>query len=413
MVTIEKTELEPRAVEEPRPLEGFDERINFPEYLIVLAKRKAFIFRFVSVALILSAATVFLLPQEYTATATIMPPQQNPSIAFGGAANQLGPLSALMGKDFGLRNSTDIYIAMLRSRTVEDNLIDHFALMGAYKMKLRIDAEHRLEERTKIDMGKGSTIWISVQDRNPQRAADLANAYVEQLEKLTRTLNVTEASKRRLFFEREVQFASDELATAEAALKQTQEKTGLIMLDGQSRAMIEALTALRAQVSAKEVQVAAMRSFATKENPDLLHAEQELAALREQESKMESGRGKRSIADVPIENVPTAGLEYIRKLREVRYREALFDLLAKQYEAAKIDEARDSLIVQELDRAVRPERHSWPKRGLLIAAAGILALIIAMGLVLWTEEIRKAKGDPRFAAHWDLFRLLLRGEKKS
>jgi uncharacterized protein involved in exopolysaccharide biosynthesis len=413
MVPNEKMELELRALEEPRTVEGFDGGFTFPEYLLVLANRKSFLFRFVSFVLALSAATVFVLPKEYTAIATIMPPQQNPSIALSASANQFGPLAALMGKDLGLRNPTDVYIAMLRSRTIEDALVDRFSLMGVYKKKLRVDARQRLEDHTEVAMGKGSTISILVRDRDPQRAADLANAYVDELEKITKTLNVTEAGKRRLFFEREVKMAGDDLASAEAALKQTQEKTGLIMLDGQSRAMIEALTALRAQVAAKEVEVRSMRSFATSENPDLVRAEQELLGLREQESKMELGRGKRSIADVPIENVPSAGLEYVRKFREVKYREALFDLLAKQYEAAKIDEARDSLIVQELDKAVRPEKHSWPKRALLIAAAGILALMTAIGMVLWSEEIRKAKADPQFAAQWHLFRVLIRGEKKS
>jgi tyrosine-protein kinase Etk/Wzc len=233
------------------------------------------------------------------------------------------------------------------------------------------------------------------------------------LEKLTKVLNVTEAGKRRLFFEREVKMENDSLADAEAALKRTQEKTGLILLDSQSRAMIESVTSLRASIAAQEVKVQAMRSFATTENPDLVLAEQELATMRAQLDRLERGRGKRSIADVPIENVPTVGLEYVRKLRDVKYHEALFTLLAKQYEAAKIDEARDSLIVQQLDKAVRPEKHSWPKRGLLVLGVGILALVAAIAAAFWLEEMQQAKDDPQFASQLEQFQFYLRGQHKS
>jgi uncharacterized protein involved in exopolysaccharide biosynthesis len=228
-------------------------------------------------------------------------------------------------------------------------------------------------------------------DLSRQRSANLANAYVEELEKLTKTLAVTEASKRRAFFERETKMAMDDLASAEVALKQTQEKTGLIMIDPQSRAMIESLTSVRAQVAAKEVQVQGMRSFATAENPDLMRAEQELAALREQQAKLETGHGKGSIADLPIENVPAAGLEYVRKYREVKYREALFELLAKQFEVAKIDEARDALIVQQLDLAVPPDKKSGPPRTVIVISCALLALFLAIVLAIFVERLEKAK----------------------
>jgi uncharacterized protein involved in exopolysaccharide biosynthesis len=302
---------------------------------------------------------------------------------------------------------------MLRSRTVADALIDRFHLMDVYGKKLRIDAVQRLQEHAEISAGKEGVISISVEDRDPKRAAEIANGYVEELEKLTKTLAVTEAGKRRIFFEREVKMASDDLASAELALKQTQEKTGLILLDSQSRAMIESLSALRARVAAQEVQVQSMRSFATPENPDLVRAEQELFALRGQLARLEGGGGKRSFTDVPIENVPTAGLEYIRKLREVKYREALFELLAKQYEAAKIDEARDAFIVQQLDNAVPPERKSGPHRAAIVLASTLFALLLGVAIAFLREWMGKAKEDPQFAAQFQLFKFYLGGERKT
>jgi uncharacterized protein involved in exopolysaccharide biosynthesis len=416
MAQLEKAEVHVRVAEEAPAMEhsGEAEIIRFPELLIVVAKRKSFISRFVGTALILSIVTVFLLPKTYTAKAKIMPPQQNQSMgAMAALSQQLGPLAALAGQGMGLRNPSDLYVALLRSDTVAYGLIDRFSLMSVYGKKLRIDARRRLEDRSEITAGKEGVISISVDDRSPQRAADLANGYVEELEKLTKTLNMTEAGKRRLFFEREVKMANDDLANAEVALKQTQEKTGLILLDSQSRAMIESVTSLRASIAAQEVRVQAMRSFATTENPDLVLAEQELATMRAQLDRLERGRGKRSVADVPIENVPTAGLEYIRKLRDVKYHEALFALLARQFEAAKIDEARDTLIVQQMDKAVRPEKHSWPKRFIFVLVATILALLLAIMAAFYMENIERANEDPQFAAGLQLFQFYLRGRQKS
>jgi len=412
MAQVEKTEVEVRVAEEASAVETSG-HFHFPEHLIVLAKRKPFIFKFVGIAVILSAITVFLLPITYTAETKIMPPQQNQSMGSMASLSQLGPLAALAGQSLGLRNPSDLYVAMLRSDTVADGLIDHFSLMSVYGKKLRIDARRRLADRTEISAGKDGVISVSVDDQSPQRSADLANGYVEELEKLTKTLNVTEAGKRRLFFEREVKIENSNLADAEVALKQTEEKTGLILLDSQSRAMIATLTSLRAAIAAREVEVQAMRSFATTENPDLVMAEQELGTMRAQLERLERGQGKRSVADVPIENVPAAGLEYIRKLRDVRYHEALFELLAKQYEAAKIDEARDSLIVQQLDKAVPPERKSGPLRSVIVLAATTLALLVAVLGVFFMEKLEQARQDPQFATRLQLFQSYLRGKHES
>ena len=417
MAQVQKAEVHVRVAEEAAVADAAEqsERIHFPEYLIVLAKRKSFILKFVGVAIILSTIAVFLLPKTYTAKAKIMPPQQNQSMGTMAVAalNQLGPLAALAGQGGGLRNPSDIYVAMLHSETVANALIDRFSLMSVYKQKLREFARKQLETATEIKAGREGVISIAVEDRNPQRAADLANGYVEELEKLTKTLNLTEAGKRRLFFEREVKMENDNLADAEVALKQTQEKTGLILLDSQSKAMIESVTSLRASIAAQEVKVQAMRSFATTENPDLVLAEQELATMRAQLDRLERGGGKRSIADVAIENVPSVGLEYIRKLRDVKYHEALFQLLAKQYEAAKIDEARDALIVQQMDKATPPEQKSGPHRLVILFNITLLALIVAIVSALSMEAMERAKEDPQYATRLQLFRFYLRNQHKS
>src|SRR3989442_8066696 len=413
MTPREKAELDIKLTEEApaTPKSAEVEKIHFPDHLIILAKRKWFIFKFVGCAAVLSAGISLLLPKIYTANAKIMPPQQNQSMgAMAALSTQLGPLAALASGGLGLRTPSDLYIAMLRSRTVADDLIDRFSLMSVYKEKIRDYTRKKLESPTDIRAGtKDGIITISVDDRDPRRAAGLANGYVDELEKLTKTLAVTEAGKRRLFFEREVKMASDELANAEVALKQTQEKTGLILLDSQSRAMIESLASLRARVAAQEVLVQQIRTFAAPENPELIREEKALEALRDQLSRLEGGQGKTLFADVPIENMPTARLEYVRKYRDVKYHEALFELLAKQYEAAKLDEARDSLIVQQLDKAIVPERRSWPPRTALVLASTLLALIVAIVTAFFLEAMERGKEDTQFMAQFRLFRFYLLG----
>jgi capsule polysaccharide export protein KpsE/RkpR len=305
-----------------------------------------------------------------------------------------------------------MYIAMLRSRTIGDAMVDRFKLMNVYKAKMRVDARLHLDGVTEIVTGKDGVISVSVEDRDPIRAAEMANAYIDELEKLTRTLAVTDAGKRRVFFDREVKAANEDLATAEVALKQTMETTGIIQLDSQSKVVLESFASLRAQVVNKEVQVQAMRSFATPENPDLKRAEQELVALRTQVAHLENGQGGDSMADIALAKVPAKGLEYIRKLREVKYRETLFELLAKQYEAARIDEAKDSAIIQTLDTALPPERKSRPKRAYIVISVTLLATLLAMLWAFTVEAIGRAKEDPQHHARMQLLKMYLTSGRK-
>lgn len=382
-------------------------RRHLLDLFIILAKRKFLILGVTFGAAVLSLVISLLLPAYFTATVKIMPPVQSQSAAIA-MLGQLGPLlSATAGKDLGLRNPNDLYVAMLRSQTVEDALINQFGLMSIYKEKFHVDARHRLESLTEIVAGKDGVISVSVDDRDPRRAAAIANAYIDELIKLTKTLAVTEASKQRLFFQHEVRSASDDLATAEQALKQTEEHTGIIQLDNQSKVMLQSYADLRAQVAAKEVQVQSMRSYASDQNPRLIRAEQELAALRGQLARLELGTSSTSAANVGLKNVPGASLEYVRKLREVKYRETLLDLLTKQYEVARIDEAKDASIIQVLDPATTPERKSWPHRAIIIILATLLAFQVSLVWAYVAESWQQAKEDPQHLARLQILKMYL------
>jgi capsule polysaccharide export protein KpsE/RkpR len=302
------------------------------------------------------------------------------------------------------KTATDVYLYVLRSRTVADAIIDRFSLMQVYKSRRRVNAEDELRDNTQILSGKEGGISVSVSDRDPQRAADIANAYVEELKKLTQTLAVTEAGRRRMFFEHEVQSAGDDLSKAELAMKKTQEQTGILMLEPQSKAMIDGVTALHAQVVVREAQVQAMKSFATPENPDLIRAQSELAAIKSELTRMEAGQVGTSVADMNLRKIPEKGLEYVRSLRELKYREAVLEALIKQYEIARIDEAKDSAIIQVLDKALPPEIRSSPKRTLIVATTAFLAFFFAVMFALLME---RGRHDRRYAERVELLKARL------
>jgi uncharacterized protein involved in exopolysaccharide biosynthesis len=358
-------------------------------------------------AAVLAGIVSFLLPNRFTATTVILPPQQNTSsaVALLGQLGGASPLASLAGSSLGLKNPNDLQVAMLKSRTVEDAMIDRFNLMVLYRERRRSDARKAFERVIDIENGlKDGLIRISVTDKDPRRAAEMANAYVDEYKKLSATIAVTEASQRRLFFEQQLVQAKENLADAEEALKRTQQKTGLIQLDGQARAVIESVAQLRGQVAAKEVQIRAMHQFAAEQNPDLQLAEQELAGLQSELARMGSGSSAAgSTGDflMPKGSVPQAGLDYLRKLRDMKYNETIFELLAKQFEIAKIDEARQGSVVQLVDKAIPPDQKSSPQRLLIIVCSMIAGFVLAIFWVLFSEALRFARKDPRQREQFD------------
>jgi len=308
----------------------------------------------------------------------------------------LGAIASLAGRDLNLKNPNDMYVAMFTSRTVEDAMIQHFGLMQEYRENYLSLARKKFENYSAVDgNGKDGLIHISVQDKDPKRAAELANAWIDQFRKLSQTLAITEASQRRLFFEQQMEQAKDNLANAEEALKRTQQTTGMIQLDSQARALIESAVTLRAQIAAKEVQLQAMHTYATNENSNVVELQQELDGMRAQLAKL--GGSEDSVSAgliVPKGKVPEAGLEYVRRLRDVKYYETIFEILARQFELAKLDEAKEGALVQVVDPAIPPDRRSSPKRSLITIGAAAFGLILGVLLTLLQTGLARLKGDP-------------------
>jgi uncharacterized protein involved in exopolysaccharide biosynthesis len=372
-----------------------ENEISLLDLVIILAERKRLIVIVTVIFAVVAIAISLLVTKQYTATVTLLPPQQNSSTS-GALASQLSGITALVGGSLGLKSSDDLYIAMFKSRTVEDAMVQHFGLVQEYKAKRLSDARIAFEGASNVEgSDKDGLIHISVKDRDPRRAAELANGYVEQFRSLSQNLAITEASQRRLFFEQELEQTKDKLANAEEALKLTEQKTGVIQLDSQARALIEAAASLRAQIVGREVEIQGMQTYATGENAQLVQAQRELEGLRSQLAKLggsEDRQGGELI--VPKGLVPEAGLEYARKLRDVKYYETIFDILARQFELAKLDEAKQGALIQVVDPAIPPDRRSSPKRALMVmgaTAAGFFGAILA---VLIQAGFRRMKADP-------------------
>jgi tyrosine-protein kinase Etk/Wzc len=340
--------------------------VGLIDVLTQLAQRKWLIGTMTALAMLTGVILGLVLPVRYTATTKLMPPQQIQSTA-SMMMNQLanigaGSLAAVASGGGLLKNPNDIYIGLLNSRPVADAIIQQFSLVAAYRAKDLTAARKRLAHYTTVASEKNGFIAVSVTDKDRQRVAEMANAYTKELRTITKTLAVTEAAQRRLFYEDQLKQAKEALLVAEESFQQVQQVRGLVQLDAQAKAMIESLALLRAQVAAKEVEVQALRSYSTEHNPEVELAQGELASLRGAAARLEQRNHSSGFADLGLGDVPGAGMEYLRAEHELKYRQAMFDLLIKQYDAARLDEAKDAAIIQVVEPAIPPDHKTSPNR---------------------------------------------------
>jgi tyrosine-protein kinase Etk/Wzc len=253
------------------------------------------------VGVVMGLALAFLLPTRYTAVTTILPPSSSSSRAsvFAAQTGELGALAGIAGGNFGFRSPAEVCLIMLRSHTVEDSIIQHFQLMSEYGKKRLSNTRKALERRTSVTLNvKSGVIAISATDGDAARAAELANGYVDEFKKFSASLAITEASQRRLFFEKQLLDARGTLTQAEEALKNTQQTTGILEPAGASKALLESAVAVRAQITAKQVQLRSMRTYATEDNPRLIQVKQEIAALESQLAELTGTKSE--AADDPL-----------------------------------------------------------------------------------------------------------------
>ena len=350
----------------PMPIEENDDEISLLDLLQVVVDNLRLLILVPLLAGLAALGITFMIPPTFTATTKFMPPQQQQSSAAAMLAG-LGALGGLAGAASGLKNPADQYVAFVKSRSVQDALIDRFNLIERYEEKFKQDARVQLAKSAQIAAGKDGLITIDVDDKDPQFSAQLANAHIEELGKLLNRLAVTEAQQRRVFFEKQLTGAKDNLVKAEQALKASGVNSS--DLKASPAAAVEGLAKLKATIAAQEIKVASMRGYLTESAPDFKQAQTELYAMRSQLARSEKA-----------EPASSSDSDYIAKFRDFKYHETLFELFAKQYEMARVDESREGAVIQVVDAAIAPERKSKPRRALI----GVFtSLAVGFALVLF------------------------------
>jgi uncharacterized protein involved in exopolysaccharide biosynthesis len=348
---------------------------------------------FMAGACVLGIAAAYVIRPSYTSIASFLPPSSGSNSATSALLGQLSQLSGMSGSSLGgSKGSGDLYVGILKSRSVKSELVKRFSLMTIYNAKKESVAEKALANHSSFDVdAKSSIVTISVSDKSPARAHDLASAYLDALTEKNGQLALTESSQRRVFFGQQLAREKDDLEDAEVALKDTEEKSGLIALAPQTASEIQMITQTWDRISAKEVQLAGLRLSATQENPELLRLESEIQGLQEQLSRLQIGTNKRLSGAIPTSKVPELSLEYVRKMREVKYHETLFEMLARQYEQARIDEARNAPLVQVIDTASYPDTKSSPFRALIVLGSLVLGSLAGCAWILLRDRFHRIR----------------------
>jgi tyrosine-protein kinase Etk/Wzc len=380
-----------------------EEEINLLELVQVVAKRKGLIVGLCGGAAIISVVVSLLLPNIYSATAKILPP---PKEGGGGLAALLGQAGGLAGMAAGMGGggSADLYIGILKSRSVADGVIKRLDLEKVFKTQTPDETRRALEGSVKMQAGKDGIIAITADSKDPKMAAALANAFVEELGRKSVQLNLTKAGTERAFLEKRLEVVREDLKRAEEDLRSFELKNKAVKVDSQAAASIEGIARLKAEIVAREVQLASLRSYQTDESPEVKVLQAAIGKLRSQLGGLAgSGSGGEGIPN--IGSLPNLGLEYARRMRELKTQEAIYEQLTKQFEMAKLTEAKDSSSLQVLDDAVVPLKKSKPKRSLIVILATVTAFFIAVFTAFVLEYFGKMSDEDR--ARWEAIRGML------
>jgi uncharacterized protein involved in exopolysaccharide biosynthesis len=324
----------------------------------------------------------FLIPPTFTASTSFLPPQQQQSASASLIAS-LGSLGGLAGAATGLKNPNDQFIAFLKSRRIEDKLVERFKLIERYKVDLLTDARVELEKRTRISAGKDNLITIEVDDRDPTFAADLANAQVEELGGLIQRLALTEAQQRRAFFENQLLITKNQLTKAEQALRATGVNSSA--LKSNPTTAVAAVARMQAEIAAQEIKISSMRGYLADTAPQYRQAQADLGTLRVQLAKLEK----------PSETPSTNDSDYVARFRDFKYYETLFELFAKQFELAKVDESKEGSKIQVLDLAQPPEKTSKPKKILITLLASLIMAFLLLFFIFIKNNMQKTSNSTK------------------
>lgn len=382
-------------------------RVSLVDLLTWLGEGKRAIAWITGAAAAAALAGSFLVTPIYTARTTLLPPGSQQQ---GSSAAALAALGALGGLAGGLAAKTpdELYVALLKSESLLRELDKRFDLRSRYGVPTFEALRKTMPTVVRVAADKKSgLISLDVDDEDPKFAAELANAYVQEVTKLLGRLAVSEAQLRRVFFEQQLKETKDNLVKAEQDMQRVQEKSGVIVLDKQAEALIGGAAQIRAQIAEREVQLRVLRNSATEQNPDVQRLASEIRALRSELARMESTQGGApgSAVDLPVGRIPEAAIEYIRARRELKLQETILESMLRQYEVAKLDEAKEGPVLQQVDVAQPPDYKSKPSRAMIVLAVTLLALLASSAWAIARGFVRTAaSADPSHSAAWQAMR---------
>jgi tyrosine-protein kinase Etk/Wzc len=392
-------------IQYPYPEE--EDEIKLTDLLLVLLKWKKVILLFVAAVIVVSVIVSLTLPYKYTATARILPPNESSS-----TLSPLSQITGALGGVFGVmpgglgKTTADLYVGILQSDAVADMIIDRFNLKDYFRQKYRSDLYQTLDNVTRFNVDrKTQIISISVEDKDPKKAADMANAYVDALDQINQKVNTTEGHRKRVFLEDRLKKVMHDLSKAETDLKAFQEKYKLVAVDEQSKAAIEGAAKIKGEIIASQTELEVLKQFGTEKQREAIMLKSRIAELNKQLARIETGNpGEDKAGDakksennsdfyIPFNEMPELGMQLARLMRDVKVQENVFELLTSQYEVAKIDEAKDMNTVQFLDRAFPPDRRSSPKRARIVILSTVVAFFFAIFLAFFLEYVDRVKRE--------------------
>lgn len=366
-----------------------EEEIDLVEVILLLLANKRFIIKATFYTFLLSIVISLLLPNIYKSSAKILPPQ-----SLSALPPQLS--SAISDIPITIPGKTDysaLYSQLVKTNDVIDYAIEKNNLREVYKTKDKEETREKVLDNIIVETDKKSgIITISYLSKDPELSYKVVVSLLEGLKRLNDRLAITQASQKRLFYEQQLNNAKEALIRSEEELRRFQLKTGSIKIDEELKGVVEEISTIRARISANEVKLKVLQSYATPQNPEYKALLDETNALKEQLSKLQSRLPSDDDALLSTSKASRYGIEYIRKMREFKYNESLYEILLKQYEFAKLEEAKDPTIIQIIENPEIPLKKFKPKRRYIVVISTFVAFMLS---ILWVfiktfiEELKK------------------------
>ncbi|MEO0093542.1 MAG: GNVR domain-containing protein [candidate division WOR-3 bacterium] len=372
-------------------------------YIKIVMKWRRMVIRNVIIVTILALIISLVLRPKFTATTTILPPSNEEGALVGLTgilASQAAFGASLSRLGFGLSRPSDLYAAILRSGRIKSEIINRFDLKKRFKAKTMYDAFKALNKITKINVTAEGIIEVSVTHQDKYLAADMANAFIEELDKFNTQTRMTMGKRYRIFLENRLRQTEKDLAAAEDSLRKFKEKHRTVALDEEMKSAIEIIAKLKSEQVIREIQRGAFASANDENNPYILNLDQQIKAIEKQLSAIEFGTKSKNRNEfgagfsIPFSQLPQLSLELARLTRNFKVQEAIYELLTQSYEQAKLLELRDTPTVQILDVAAPPEKKSWPKRSLIVIFAFVLSLAVSVLLAFILEYDEDVRQNP-------------------